>query len=250
MEKDKKKRVTILIPTYNEKENIEELIHEILNLSVDYDLTVLVTDDNSPDGTGEIVKQITQKDKRVQVLIRKKRRGRGAAGIDGFKAALKLNPDYVIEMDGDLSHQPRFIPLLLENTKTYDLVLGSRFLKGGKDLDRNILRKLITFFVRKFLKYQFRIPVKDVSSGFRCFKRKVLEKIDLDDLFSVGPSLVLEVLYKAFLMDFKIGEVPIVFIDRKKGKTKLDLLILMETLIMTLKFKKFYSKEKLALEDN
>jgi dolichol-phosphate mannosyltransferase len=250
MEKEKKKRVTILIPTYNEKENIEELIHEILNLSLDYDLTVLVTDDNSPDGTGEIVKQITQKDKRVQVLIRKKRRGRGAAGIDGFKAALRLNPDYVIEMDADLSHQPRFIPLLLENAEACDLVLGSRFIKGGKDLDRNILRKLITFFVRIFLKSQFRIPVKDVSSGFRCFKRKVLERIDLDDLFSVGPSLVLEVLYKAFLMDFTIGEVPIVFIDRKKGKTKLDLLILMETLIMTLKFKKLYSREKLTSADN
>jgi len=250
MEKEKKKRVTVLIPTYNEKESIQELIHEILNLSLDYDLTVLVIDDNSPDGTGEIVRQITQKDKRVQILIRKKRRGRGAAGIDGFKAALRLNPDYVIEMDGDLSHQPRFIPWLLESAETYDLVLGSRFVKSGKDLDRNILRKLITYFVRKFMRFQFRIPVKDVSSGFRCFKREVLEKIDLDDLISIGPSLVLEVLYKAFLMDFKIGEVPIVFIDRKKGKTKLDLLILMETLIMTLKFKKLYSREKLTSAEN
>lgn len=250
MEKEKKKRVTILIPTYNEKENIKELIHEILNRSLDFDLTILVVDDNSPDGTGEIVKQISQKNNRVHALIRKKRKGRGAAGIDGFKAALRLNPDYVIEMDGDLSHQPLSIPLLLENADTYDLVLGSRFIKGGKDLDRNFIRKLITFFVRKFMRYQFRIPVKDVSSGFRCFKREVLEKIDLDDLISVGPSLVLEVLYKTFLMGFKIGEVPIIFIDRKKGKTKLDPLILMETLIMTLKFKKLYSRERLTSSDN
>lgn len=244
MKKGIKKRVTVLILTYNEKENIKELIHEILNFSLAFELSVLVTDDNSPDGTGEIVRQLSERDKRVHVLIRKKRRGRGAGGIDGFKAALKLNPDYVIEMDGDFSHQPQFIPFLLKYSETYDLVIGSRFVKGGKDLNRNFIRRLITFFVRKFIRHQFQIPVQDVSSGFRCFRREVLEKIDLDDLLSVGPSVVLEILYKAFLMDFKIGEVPIVFIDRKKGKTKLNLLILMETLIMTLKFKKLYSRDK------
>jgi dolichol-phosphate mannosyltransferase len=246
MEKEKKRRVTVLIPTYNEKENIEELIHEILNLSLNFDLTVLVADDKCPDGTGEIVQKIAQKDKRVHVLIRKKRRGRGAGGIEGFKTALRLDPDYVIEMDGDFSHQPRFIPLLLEYSEKYDLVIGSRFVKGGKDLERNFIRKLITFLVRKFIKRQFRIPIKDVSSGFRCFKKEVLEKIDLDDLISVGPSVVLEILYKVYLMNFEIGEVPIVFIDRKRGKTKLSLLTLMETLIMALKFKKLYSREKLS----
>ncbi len=246
MEKEKKKRVTVFIPTYNEKENIEELIQEILNLSLDFDLTVLVADDNSPDGTGEIVQKLSQKDKRVQVLVRKKRRGRGAGGIDGFKAALKLNPDYVVEMDGDFSHQPRFIPLLLDQGEKYDVVIGSRFIKGGKDLDRNFIRKIITLLVRKFIRHQFRIPIKDVSSGFRCFKKEVLERIDLDDLVSVGPSVVLETLYKAYLMDFKIGEVPIVFVDRKKGKTKLTLLTLMETLIMALRFKKLYTREKLS----
>jgi len=246
MEKEKKKRLTILIPTYNEKENIKELIHEILNLSLDFDLTVLVADDNSPDGTGEIAQKLAEREKRVKVLIRKKRRGRGAGGIDGFKAALRLNPDYVIEMDGDFSHQPRFIPLLLKYSDKYDLVIGSRFIKGGKDLDRNFIRKLVTFLVRKFIKHKFQIPIKDVSSGFRCFKREVLEKIDLDDLISIGPSVVLEILYKVFLLDFKIREVPIVFIDRKKGKTKLNLLTLTETLIMALKFKKLYSREKLS----
>ncbi|NIM90317.1 MAG: glycosyltransferase [Candidatus Aminicenantes bacterium] len=248
MEKEKKKQVTVLIPTYNEKENIEELIQEILNLSLDFDLTVLVADDDSPDGTGEIVQKLSQKDKRVQVLVRKKRRGRGAGGIDGFKAVLKLKPDYVVEMDGDFSHQPRFIPLLLDKAEKYDLVIGSRFIKGGKDLDRNFIRKMITLLVRKFIRHQFRIPIKDVSSGFRCFKKEVLERIDLDDLISVGPSVVLETLYKAYLMDFEIGEVPIVFVDRKKGKTKLNLLTLIETLIMALKFKKLYTSEKLSSE--
>jgi dolichol-phosphate mannosyltransferase len=241
MEDQRKKRAVLMIPTYNEKENIQELIHEILNLPLNFDLSVLVVDDNSPDETGEIVRRLAEKEKRIQVLIRKKRRGRGAAGIDGFKAALRLNPDYVIEMDGDFSHQPQFIPLLLSYSSMYDLVIGSRFVGGGKDLNRNFIRKLITFLVRNFIKHQFQIPIKDVTSGYRCFKKEVLEEIDLDDLISVGPSVVLEILYKAFLLNFKIGEVPIVFIDRKKGKTKLSLLTLFETLVMVLKFKRLYS---------
>lgn len=238
-----RKRVVVMIPTYNERENIEELIRAILDLPLDVDLTVLVVDDNSPDGTGEIVHSLSEKDQRVQALIRKKRRGRGAAGIDGFKAALALNPDFIIEMDGDFSHQPRFIPRLLSAAETYDLVLGSRFVKDGKDIDRNIIRRFITFLVRNFIRRTFRIPYRDVTSGFRCFQRMVLEKIDLEDMISVGPSIVLEVLYKAFLLKFKIGEVPITFVDRKKGRTKLSFLTLLETLIMTLKFKKIYTPE-------
>jgi dolichol-phosphate mannosyltransferase len=243
MEEQREKRVVVMIPTYDEKENIQELIQEILKLSLPYDLQVLVTDDNSPDGTGKVVEEMAQNNPRVHALIRKKRRGRGAGGIDGFKASLALNPDFVIEMDGDFSHQPQFIPALLKGTEQFDLVLGSRFVKGGKDPNRNFIRKLITFLVRLFIKRQFHLPVKDVSSGFRCFKREVLEKIDLDDLISVGPSVVLETLYKAYLLNFKIGEVPIIFMDRTKGKTKLNLLTLLETLIMALKFKKLYPKQ-------
>jgi len=243
MEEQRKKRVVVMIPTYDEKENIQELIQEILKLSLPYDLQVLVTDDNSPDGTGKVVEEMAQNNPRIHVLIRKKRRGRGAGGIDGFKASLALNPDFVIEMDGDFSHQPQFIPALLKGTEQFDLVLGSRFVKGGKDPNRNFIRKFITSLVRLFIKRQFHLPVKDVSSGFRCFKREVLEKIDLDDLISVGPSVVLETLYKAYLLNFKIGEVPIIFMDRTKGKTKLNLLTLLETLIMALKFKKLYPKQ-------
>jgi dolichol-phosphate mannosyltransferase len=243
MDEARKKRVVVMIPTYNEKENIQELIQEILKLSLPYDLQVLVADDNSPDGTGKIVEEMAQHDPQVHALIRKKRRGRGAGGIDGFKASLALNPDFVIEMDGDFSHQPQSIPVLLKGTEQLDLVLGSRFVKGGKDLNRNFIRKFITILVRLFIRRQFHLPVKDVSSGFRCFKKEVLEKIDLDDLISVGPSVVLETLYKAHLLNFKIGEVPITFVNRTKGKTKLNLLILLETLLMTLKFKKLYPKQ-------
>jgi dolichol-phosphate mannosyltransferase len=238
-----KRKAIVMIPTYNERENIENLITEILSLDVDMDLSVVVADDNSPDGTSQVVQKMAESDDRIHALIRKKRRGRGAGGIDGFKEALKLSPDFVVEMDGDFSHQPKHIPTLLETCMDYDLVIGSRFVKGGKDQDRNVVRRIITYFVRRFIQHKFRIPVRDVSSGFRCFKRKVLEEIDLDDLISVNPSIVLEILYKAHLLDFTIKEVPIEFIDRTRGKTKLNFLILLDTLVMTLLFKKRYTKD-------
>ena len=243
MEDSLKRKAVVMIPTYNERENIEDLITEILALDVDMDLSVVVADDNSPDGTGEVVQKMAESDDRVHALIRKKRRGRGAGGIDGFKEALKLTPDYVVEMDGDFSHQPKHIPVLLEACVDHDLVIGSRFVKGGKDQDRNLVRRIITFFVRGFIRRKFRLPVHDVSSGFRCFKREVLEEIDLDDLISVNPSIVLEILYKTHLLDFTMTEVPIEFIDRTRGKTKLNFLILVDTLLMALLFKKRYTKE-------
>jgi dolichol-phosphate mannosyltransferase len=243
MEDSLKRKAVVMIPTYNERENIEDLIKEILALDVEVDLSVVVADDNSPDGTGQIVQKMAESDERIHALIRKKRRGRGAGGIDGFKEALKLSPDFVVEMDGDFSHQPNHIPELLKACEDYDLVVGSRFVKGGKDQDRNLVRRIITFFVRSFIRRKFRIPVRDVSSGFRCFKRKVLEEIDLDDLISVNPSIVLEILYKTHLLDFTIKEVPIEFIDRTRGKTKLNFLILLDTLLMALLFKKRYTKD-------
>lgn len=245
MEKDKKKKVMIVLPTYNEKENIQELTHKILSLPLNFELSILVVDDNSPDGTGDIVQALAERERRIQLLVRKKERGRGAAVIDGFKEALRLKADFMIEMDADFSHQPQFIPLLLKHCEKYDLVIGSRFVKGGKDQDRTILRKLITLLAIKFVRSQLKLPVKDVNSGFRCFKRNVLERIDLDGLISIGPSLVQEMLYKSFLMNFRIREVPIVFIDRRQGKTKLNLLTLIKTLIMVLKFKKLYSRDNL-----
>lgn len=229
-----KKKVVIMIPTYNERDNIIPLIQEILNLNNRYDFMVLIVDDNSPDGTGIIVQEMFSQDQRVKTLIRMKRRGRGSAGIDGFKAAVALKPDFIIEMDGDFSHHPREIPRLLSAAEYADIVIGSRFVKDGKDSERNLLRRLITFLVRFYIRHSFKIPIKDVSSGFRCFRRQALEKLDLDDLISVGPSIVLEVLYKAHLLGLKITEVPITFRDRARGKTKLNFAILLETLAMSL----------------
>jgi dolichol-phosphate mannosyltransferase len=234
-------KVVAMIPTYNEAENIRDLITAILALPDEFDLQVLVADDNSPDGTAAIVKDMASSDPRVHLLLRLKRRGRGAGGIDGFKAALEMGADLVVEMDGDLSHQPKFIPALVAAAGDLDLVLGSRFVKGGRDADRSLVRRFITILIRLFIRRQFGVPVRDVSSGFRCFRREVLAALDLDDLISVGPSVVLETLYKAHLLGFRIGEIPIEFIDRTRGKTKLSALTLFETLLMALKFKRIYT---------
>jgi dolichol-phosphate mannosyltransferase len=216
-------RVVVMIPTYNEAGNVEALVREILALPLP-DVRVLVVDDDSPDGTAELVRAMAAADPRVGLLLRTKRRGRGAAGIDGFKAALEQGADFVVEMDGDFSHQPRFIPALVAAAGEADAAIGSRFVPGGSDSDRSVVRR----------------AVRDVSSGFRCFPRRSLLAVDPDDLVSTGPSVVLEVLYKLTLRGAVLREVPIEFIDRRAGKTKLSALTLVETLVMALKFPRLY----------
>jgi dolichol-phosphate mannosyltransferase len=233
-------RVVVMIPTYNERENIAALVGGILALPPAQEILVLVVDDDSPDGTAGEVARLAREDARVRLLLRRKRRGRGAAGIDGFREALRLGADFVIEMDGDGSHRPSHIPELFRAAGSADLVLGSRFVKGGRDADRSWHRRLITLLVRSFVRLHLRLKVRDVSSGFRCFRRGALERIDLDDLISVGPSVVLETLYKAHRLGCSIVEVPIVFMDRRGGKTKLGALTLLETLVMVLQLKKRY----------
>lgn len=237
-----RKKVVVMIPTYNESENIRPVIESILELNSGLEITVLAVDDNSPDGTAREVEKLGAQDPRVKLLLRKKRRGRGTAGAAGFQAALAFDPDLVIEMDGDGSHQPRFIPDLIKAAESADVVLGSRFVRGGRDVDRSFLRRLITWAVRCFIRWLFSFPVKDVSSGFRCFRADALRRIDPEDLISTGPSIVLEVLSRAYQAGLTIKEVPITFVDRQRGKTKLNSTILLETLVMALKFKKMFSR--------
>jgi dolichol-phosphate mannosyltransferase len=234
--------VAVMVPTYNEAENIADLARAIRGLPLPgYDVHVVVADDNSPDGTGRIVAEMGQADPHIHALVRTKRRGRGSGGIDGFKAALALGADFVVEMDGDFSHQPKYIPGLLAALETHDMALGSRFIKGGKDANRGPHRRLITLCVRTFIRRLYKVKIRDVSSGFRAYRRAVLEAVDLDDLISVGQSIVMEILRKVDLLGFSVVEVPIVFIDRTKGQTKLDFLALLETLLMAVKFKKRYT---------
>ncbi len=231
-------KIVVMVPTYDERENIGPLLREILAQPIDGDVSVLVVDDDSPDGTAAEAARLAGGDARVRLLLRRKRRGRGAAGIDGFSEALRLGADYVVEMDADGSHRPSDIAALLETARTADLVLGSRFVPGGKDADRAWHRRLVTLCVRAFVRRYYGLKVRDVSSGFRCFRRRTLERVDLEDLISVGPSIVLETLYRAHRLGCSIVEVPIVFVDRKLGRTKLSALTLLETLIMVVTFKK------------
>ena len=226
----------VMIPTYNEKENIKNLIDKILKLKIK-NLSVVVVDDNSPDGTADIVKKISKDKKNVHLLLRKKDKGRGAAGRDGFIYCLKHNADIVVEMDADLSHDPKYIPLLIDELKNADLILGSRRVEGGKEIGRSSIRKIVTYFANLYIRFMLGLKVKDCNSGFRCFNREVLEKINLEKLESKGPAIVQEVLFKAHLKGFKIKEIPIKFVDRTKGKSKLGIPQLITGYFMVLKLR-------------
>lgn len=230
--------IVVVIPTYNERESIESLIREVLSLSLE--LNILVVDDNSPDGTGAIVSKLAEESPKVRLLTRKKRKGRGSAGVDGFKNALEMGADLVIEMDADFSHHPRHIPDIVANANNYHVVLGSRFVAGGADRDRGMLRQMVTRLAGLYVRTSLGIRIRDVSSGYRCFRKEVFEKVDLDDMISAGPAIVLEILYKVCLNGFSVKEVPIIFEDRRQGQTKLDTITLLETLVMVLRLRKMH----------
>lgn len=231
-------RVVVLVPTFNEKDNIVPLIEDILGLPLDWDPILLIVDDDSPDGTGELARGKAAEDPRVRVMTRTKRKGRGAAGIDGFRKALEFSPDYIVEMDGDFSHPPGAVPALLEACSSCDMTVGSRFVRGGRDAERGPMRRIVTRIVRGFIRRKFRTRIQDPSSGFRCFSRRGLEAVDPEDLLSPGPAIVLEVLQKAIRLNLTIREVPIVFARRRGGRTKLNLPILLETLARTIQLAK------------
>lgn len=228
--------IFVIIPTYNEKDNISNIILEILKLNIPK-LNILVVDDNSPDGTASEVEKISAKHQNVFLLKRFNKKGRGLAGLAGFKYAIERDSEVIMEMDADFSHHPRYIPHFLESIKHADMIIGSRFIKGGSDKDRGIARRIITilagFYIRKLLK----LKVHDVSSGYRCFKKEALEKLELNSIISSGPSAVTEILYRAHLKNLIIKEIPIEFKDRKIGKTKLSWKILINSMLMVVKIK-------------
>ncbi|MFH1317235.1 MAG: polyprenol monophosphomannose synthase [Candidatus Woesearchaeota archaeon] len=223
----------VIVPTYNESENIQNLLNELIQL----DIEIVVVDDNSPDGTSGLVQKMQKKSKKIHLITRTTERGRGTAGIAGFKYALSKGADVVGEMDADYSHNPKYIPDLLEKIKECDIVLGSRLVKGGKDIGRPLLRRIITILANLYIQIILGIKARDCNSGYRFFKREVLESIELDKMVSQGPSIVQEMLYKTHLKGFKICEVPIHFVERELGKSKLGFKQLYKGYIMVLKLK-------------
>ena len=223
------------IPTYNESKNIEKLISEIRRLEPE--IGIVVADDDSPDGTWRIVEGISKKDPLVFLLRRMTNKGRGTSGVDAFRFALRKGAEAVVEMDGDFSHDPRYIPSFLQEIRNVDVVIGSRTVVGGRDMRESPLRRTLTRFSSLYAKVVLGLPIRDCNSGYRCFRREVLEAVDLGSFRSTGPSIVQELLYKAYLRGFSIKEIPIVFTERQAGTSNLNLTKLMQGFFMVLKLR-------------
>jgi len=234
-------KIYIIIPTYNEKNNIGKLLSQIFDLPIE-GLNVLVVDDNSPDGTGRLIDELKTKNSNLDVLHRTQKGGLGPAYIAGFKEVLARGADYIFEMDADLSHDPKYIPEFLKAIKESDLVLGSRYVKGGGVANWNLARRLISRFGNIYAWLILGLPFKDLTGGFKCFRRRVLENISLTDLSSVGYNFQIETTYKVYSAGFKIKEIPIIFTERTEGKSKFSFKIILESfwkvLELRLKIKK------------
>lgn len=225
----------VIIPTYNELENLPRLIPAVL--SQDESIHILIVDDGSPDGTGKYVKEEMIKNDRIHLLEREKKMGLGTAYIAGFKYALQNNYDFVFEMDADFSHDPNELKNFLTAIKENDLVLGSRYINGVRVLNWPMARLLLSFFASVYTRIITGMPIKDATGGFKCFRRKVLEAIDLDKVKSNGYSFQIEMTFKAYSKGFRIKEIPIIFSDRVKGKSKMSKKIVREAVTMVWKLR-------------
>ena len=220
---------TVVVPTYNERENIGALIPRILEQPR---FRVLVVDDGSPDGTAEVVADLARGSSRVGLLSRSGKQGLGTAYVAGFRRALDEGAEFVFEMDADFSHDPRYLPALLDATETrYDMTLGSRYARGGGTENWGLGRQLISRGGNIYAGTILGLPVADATGGFRCYRRRVLETIPLDRIRSNGYSFQIEMVYRAQRAGFHIGEVPILFPDRRVGQSKMSRRIVLEALV-------------------
>jgi dolichol-phosphate mannosyltransferase len=228
-------KIVVTIPTWNEIENIASLVSAVL--AQDPRIEVLVTDDNSPDGTWKVVGEMASKDPRVHLLHRTTDKGRGRAGRAGFVWALDHGADVAFEMDADWSHHPEHLPALIAALESHDVVLGSRRVPGGEDIGRSALRRGITAASNLYVRLLLGVPVKDCNSGYRGFRRGALEAIEVRHAFSPGPALVHELHYKARLRRLRITEVPIRFRERERGTSTLSFRTLLRSYVTILRLR-------------
>ena len=219
-------KVMIVLPTYNERENIPELVAALFDLNI-ANFHLLIVDDNSPDGTGKIADEIALSDTfqgKVNVLHRPQKQGLGPAYVEGFKRALALGAELIIQMDADFSHQPKYIPQLLEQAQTHDLVVGSRYVDGGSVDERwGFIRKLLSWWAnRLYTPTILQFPLRDATGGFRLFHRNCLIGLDLDRITANGYVFQVEVVYVAHKLGYAIKEIPIHFPDRERGVSKMS----------------------------
>jgi dolichol-phosphate mannosyltransferase len=236
-------KALIIIPTYNERENLPSLLQQIFSSCPQID--VLIVDDNSPDGTGQLVEEIRQQDKRIYVLHRPGKLGLGTAYIEGFKYALQQGYDATFEMDADFSHDPCYLPDFLNAIEHADLVIGSRYIPGGNTPNWSRSRRMISGSGNVFARLMLGIPVHDCTGGFRCYRRRVLENIDLDSVQSRGYAFQVELTYRTMKQRFNIVEIPITFMDRRLGTSKMSRKIVIEAFTYVLRAR--FSKQSLAV---
>jgi dolichol-phosphate mannosyltransferase len=232
--------ISIILPTYNERDNLEILVKKILKFFNRENIkgNIIIIDDNSPDGTGKVAKKLsTIYSSQILYISRPNKQGLGSAYILGFKKALELGSKYILEMDADLSHSPEDLPKFLKEIKKYDLVIGSRYITDGKIINWSLNRKLISRGGTLYAKTILRLPIKDLTSGFKCFKGDVLKKITLDNIQSDGYSFQIELTYKIAKLGFNIKEIPITFHERKAGISKFSKKIFWEAAWMVWKLK-------------
>jgi dolichol-phosphate mannosyltransferase len=213
-------KTAVIIPTYNESDNIITLVEEIVALQAV--AHIIIVDDNSPDGTGQIADELARHYQEVHVIHRPGKLGLGTAYIAGFKLALTLPTDCIVTMDADFSHHPRYIPSLIAQISVYDLSIGSRYVDGGGTINCNLGRRFLSRMSNTVARLSLGLKASDCTAGFRCYRRQVLEAIDLDTIFSNGYSFLVEMLYKCQQLGYRVGEVPIIFENRRQGASKIS----------------------------
>jgi dolichol-phosphate mannosyltransferase len=217
-------KAVFCLPTYNEHENLERMLHALADKGVE----VLVIDDNSPDGTGELADRLAGELDFVSVLHRERKEGLGPAYLAGFRHALADGAELVLEMDADFSHDPADVPRLVETAREADLVLGSRYVDGGAIANWGPVRRFVSAGGSLYARVLLGVPVRDLTGGFKCFRREVLETIDLDEIASRGYAFQIETTYRALRAGFRVVEVPIRFVDREHGGSKMSRGIVLE----------------------
>jgi len=235
-------RAMVVVPTYNERENLEELIPRVLGQH--QGLELLVVDDGSPDGTGEFADSVAAEDPRVHVLHRPGKMGLGSAYVQGFKKAIEHGVDLVLQMDADFSHNPDVIPSLIENVADHDVAIGSRYITGANVVNWPLRRLFLSYFANVYTHIITGLPLRDSTGGFKCFRREVLEAIDLDTIRSDGYSFQIEVNFRCWRKGYSIVEIPIVFVDRHSGTSKMSRRIVWEAmwLVWRLRFERIWRR--------
>lgn len=223
-------RTLVIVPTYNERENLALLADRLLRLPAPVDL--LIVDDNSPDGTGEVAEALAARHAQVQVLHRAGKEGLGRAYCAGFAWALARDYEFILEMDGDFSHNPEDIPKFLEAARQADLVLGSRYRDGIRVINWPLSRLMLSLCAAKYVQVITGMPFTDPTGGFKCFRRRTLASLDLQNIHSNGYSFQIEVTHKVWRQGLRVAEVPIIFLDRFQGSSKMSRKIIWEALFM------------------